>query len=282
MASIADALIATVFAPACVSCARVLDAPTQSPVCDTCWGRIGRFATPACDLGPLSCDSLARARGRPVRGCAARRHPRAEVPGPSDAGDSTGPLLREAAGDLLDDADAVVPVPLHPWRQWRRGYNQAELLAATLGRPVWQVLRRRRATPPQTALDRHARQDNVRHAFALGGWMPGAADRARRRVEGRTLVLVDDVLTTGATLDACARVLRRRGRAGSARGDGGASLSGFGRVRSALGGPRDGRQDGKQHEWNQHASRLTVDEMSRNGAQHDQRQQASVAGVTGA
>ena len=124
-----------------------------------------------------------------------------------------GPLLREAAGDLLDDADAVVPVPLHPWRQWRRGYNQADLLAATLGRPVWQVLRRRRATPPQTALDRHARQANVRHAFALGGWMPGAADRARRQIDGRTLVLVDDVLTTGATLDACARVLRRRGRA---------------------------------------------------------------------
>ncbi len=54
MASIVDALIATVFAPVCLSCARVLDAPTRSPVCDTCWARIGRFATPACDLGSLS------------------------------------------------------------------------------------------------------------------------------------------------------------------------------------------------------------------------------------
>jgi len=207
MASIADALIATVFAPACVSCARVLDAPTRSPMCDTCWARIGRFTTPGSDLGPfLSSLSHVRAIG-PFDDVLRDVVHGLKFQGRRTLATRLGPLLREAAGDLLSDADAVVPVPLHPWRQWRRGYNQADLLAVTLGRPVWRVLRRRRATPPQAALDRRARQANVRHAFALGVWMPRAASRARRQIEGRTLVMVDDVLTTGATLDACARVL---------------------------------------------------------------------------
>jgi ComF family protein len=122
-----------------------------------------------------------------------------------------GPMLREAGAALLADADAVVPVPLHPLRQWRRGYNQATLLAETLGRPVWQVLKRTRATPPQSRLDAETRRRNVRRAFAAGGWWPGSAAAARRRLHGRVVVLVDDVLTTGATLDACARVLREAG-----------------------------------------------------------------------
>ena len=207
MASIADALIATVFAPVCLSCAQVLDQPTRSPVCDTCWARIGRFATPGCDLRPLS-TTLSHARSvGPFAGVLRDVIHGLKFQGRRTLAARLGPLLREAAGDLLDEADAVVPVPLHPWRQWRRTYNQADLLAVTLGRPVWHALRRRRATPPQTALDRHARCANVRHAFALGGWMPGAEARARRLVAGRTLVLVDDVLTTCATLDACARVL---------------------------------------------------------------------------
>jgi ComF family protein len=211
MASIADALIATVFAPVCLSCARVLDAPTQSPVCRVCWARIGRFATPACDLGEhlphldrvhaigpfedVLRDVVHGLKFQQRRGLAVR----------------LGPLLREAAGDLLTQADAVVPVPLHPWRQWRRGYNQADLLAETLGLPCWRVLRRRRATSPQTALDADARRANVRGAFGLGGWLPRAAARARPRVRARTLLLVDDVLTTGATLDACARMLKEAG-----------------------------------------------------------------------
>jgi ComF family protein len=214
MPTVADALIATLFAPVCLSCAQVLESPTRSPACDRCWARIGRFAAPGFDPG-----------------AAARHLGRAHAIGPFEGvlrdvvhglkfqqrrglAAQLGPLLREAAGGLLDGADAVVPVPLHPWRQWRRGYNQAELLAATLGRPIWPALRRTHATPPQTSLDRDARHANVRQAFALGGWLPRSAGRTRRRVEGRTLVLVDDVMTTGATLDACARVLREAGACG--------------------------------------------------------------------
>jgi ComF family protein len=210
-APIADALVSALFAPVCLSCAQVLEAPTRSPACDRCWARIGRFAAPGFDPG-----AAARHLGRvhavgPFEGVLRDVVHGLKFQQRRGLAAQLGPLLREAAGDLLVGADAVVPVPLHPWRQWRRGYNQAELLAATLGPPVWRALRRTRPTPPQTSLDRDARHANVRQAFAPGGWRPGSGARTRRRVVGLTLVLVDDVMTTGATLDACACVLREAG-----------------------------------------------------------------------
>lgn len=102
--------------------------------------------------------------------------------------------------------DAVVPVPLAPARRRRRGYDQAELLAKELARLIdapceTHALARRTATPPQTEQpDPIARRRNVENAFAPG----------RRRILGRVL-LVDDVVTTGSTLDACARVLLDEG-----------------------------------------------------------------------
>lgn len=103
--------------------------------------------------------------------------------------------------------DAIVPVPL-PWlRERARGYDQARSLATELGRavglPVLGGLLSRRWTPPQAGLSARERRRNVADAF-----------RARRRVPGLRLLLVDDVLTTGATLDACARALRDAGAAG--------------------------------------------------------------------
>ncbi|HMB52471.1 MAG TPA: phosphoribosyltransferase family protein, partial [Thermoanaerobaculia bacterium] len=106
------------------------------------------------------------------------------------------------------DSHLVCAVPLHPWRRLRRGYNQAERLArplaARLGLPYATALRRRRATPPQTALSRDDRRRNVAGAFAV-------ARRGAGRVAGRRVLLVDDVATTGATLDAAARALRAAG-----------------------------------------------------------------------
>ncbi len=118
-------------------------------------------------------------------------------------------LLREAASDLLAEADAVVPVPLHPWRQWQRGFNQADDLARGLGLPVWPVLRRHRTGPPQAKLSAADRPANVLGAYQL----PPASRFARHpeRLSGRHLILVDDVMTTGATLDACSRVLLAAG-----------------------------------------------------------------------
>lgn len=112
-------------------------------------------------------------------------------------------LMRARAGDVLAGADAVVPVPLHPNRRRSRGFNQAADLARRLGRPVADALRRTRATGSQTDLPAAQRRANVRGAFAPTGGL--------RRWRGAVLVLVDDVTTTGATLDACARTLLDHG-----------------------------------------------------------------------
>jgi len=111
--------------------------------------------------------------------------------------------MHRAAGDFIAQVDALVPVPLHRWRLFSRRYNQSALLAQHVGelagKPVLpDILRRIRATPSQGHRKRKERQENVRGAFAVSN--PAA-------VEGKTLVLIDDVLTTGATVEECARVL---------------------------------------------------------------------------
>lgn len=124
------------------------------------------------------------------------------------------PLARPLGGWLallarqnpaLSEVEALVPVPLHPSRQRARGYNQAELLARELGR--WAKLRvetgwlrRRRDTPSQTGLTPAQRIENVRGAFGVEAKL----DTAR-------ILLLDDVCTTGATLNACARALKQAG-----------------------------------------------------------------------
>lgn len=112
---------------------------------------------------------------------------------------------REGAEPLL------VPVPLHRWRIWSRGFNQSALIAAHLGRRFgWQVdvdaLQRIRRTDPLRGLGRTARVKEVRGAFAV----PAAA---RERIAGRTVLLIDDVFTSGATVRACAKALLRGGAA---------------------------------------------------------------------
>ena len=117
-------------------------------------------------------------------------------------------LMRVAVPALREEKwDVIVPVPLHPTKERERGFNQATLIATQLARALGLPLNEnlvRRVTPTrtQTLLTKKQRADNVRRAFAA---VPGA------KLSGERIVLVDDVLTTGATTSACARILRKLG-----------------------------------------------------------------------
>ena len=119
-----------------------------------------------------------------------------------------GALLREAGVDVLSGADAAVPVPLHPLRAIERGFNQSDDLARELGLPVWRVLRRTRHGPPQAGLPAARRHANVRAAFGLTRrWRLAPPTPPTTRLHNRVVVLIDDVMTTGATLEACGQAL---------------------------------------------------------------------------
>lgn len=130
----------------------------------------------------------------------------------TDVAPAFGRWLGRAGAEMLADADLIVPVPLHRWRLLRRGYNQSAILARALakasGVPLApDLLQRHQATPSQQGLGARARAENVTaSAFRLHPWH-------RMRVGDRRIVLVDDVLTTGTTVSACARVLQRAGAA---------------------------------------------------------------------
>lgn len=126
-----------------------------------------------------------------------------------DAATLMGRMMAAAGAALLHEADVIVPVPLYRTRLWRRRFNQSAALAQVIARasgiPVdCGLLRRVRATRAQVGLEARERRRNVRGAFAAA---PGAGER----IAGRRVVLVDDVVTTGATANACARAMVEAG-----------------------------------------------------------------------
>lgn len=221
--SLADAL----FPPRCLACAET--AGSAGALCQACWGALAfldesvckRCGIPIEDPYGLQSDCVA-CLARPPAFARARSVLRYDTgrdlilrfkhADRTDYAPAFAAWLERAGAPLIEDADVIVPVPLHRWRLLRRRFNQAALLANALARrtglPVLPTaLTRTRATPSQGVMvSARARRRNVLGAFAV-------SPRARPHLEGRHVLLVDDVMTTGATLEACTRVLRRAGAA---------------------------------------------------------------------
>ena len=212
--------------PLCPSCR---DLVTGNGLCPTCWSKLAFIAPPYCprlgipfayDPGPgiLSMQAIAdppayqRARAAVRYDDVARALVHALKYGDRmDLAPMIGRWMAHAGRELTDGADALVPVPLHRRRLWTRRFNQSAALAEQIAREsgvavAHAALRRVKATAQQVGLSRKDRAANVQGAFKV-------APDAKAEVAGRRLIVIDDVLTSGATANACARALLRAGAA---------------------------------------------------------------------
>jgi ComF family protein len=210
--------------PLCPACRRPV--ADDGGLCPGCWSQLSFITPPYCerlgipfayDPGPgvLSMQAIAdppayeRARAAVRYDEIARTLVHALKYGDRlDLAPTLGRWMVQAGAPLLAEADALVPVPLHWRRLWWRRFNQsatlAEVIAARVNLPVAHALARVKATRQQVGLTASERALNVQGAFRV-------PEAARADVKGRRLVIVDDVLTSGATIDACSRVLLRAG-----------------------------------------------------------------------
>jgi ComF family protein len=215
------------YPPQCMAC----EAGTAKAhaLCVTCWSGLALIAPPFCDrlgtpfavdfgMGMLSPAAIADPprfdRARAVarhQGTARDLVGRLKYGERLDLARLMGRMMVHAGRDLLADADFIVPVPMHRLRLWRRRYNQAALLADLVAREtgiplLFDGLHRQKRTRAQVGLRRNERQQNLVGAFQV-------PEHHAARLAGARVVVIDDVRTTGSTLNACAHILRKAGAA---------------------------------------------------------------------
>lgn len=212
----------------CAGCGEIVE--SDGGFCAPCWTGLEFLAGSACARCDLPLPS-AQGDGALCGGCIADPPPYARVHVPLAYGEATRKLVLRlkygrrtgtarlmaglmagklaAAGEADGGGPLLVPVPLHRWRIWSRGFNQSAELAKVIGQRTGHVLAvdamvRTRATASMRGLGRKARARSVRGAFAV-------RPEAKALLAGRTILLIDDVFTTGATVAACSRALLRAG-----------------------------------------------------------------------
>ena len=216
--------------PQCLGCGEIVGEP--GALCGPCWSGLNFIAAPLCRVcgRPFEVAPAGTTQEMVCGGCLARAPDYAAARSALAYDDASRRLvlgfkradrthgapafarwMARAGADLVAETDIVAPVPLHWSRLLARRYNQSALLANALAKLAGKqalpdLLRRRRRTPTQGGLGRSARFRNVAGAF-------GVTPRHRAAIDGKAVLLIDDVLTTGATVEACAKALTRAGAA---------------------------------------------------------------------
>ncbi len=226
MGAVSRAALDAIYPPTCLACRAAVDA--HGALCADCWRKMRFIERPYCDrlgtpfeqdlgAGLLSPQAIAdppvfakaRAVARFEDGPARRLVHRLKYSDRAELAQPMGRWMARAGAELLAEADAVTPVPLHPLRLWKRRFNQsaalAKVIALEAGKPYEPfLLARVKATRSQVGLSRSQRADNMQGAFRAP---------PESMLRGRKIVLIDDVLTSGATANAAARALLRGGAA---------------------------------------------------------------------
>jgi ComF family protein len=220
-------LVDFIVPPKCLACRAELS--QGASICAGCWQRLHFIEAPVCDIlgtpfpydpgpGAVSPAAIAepppwdRARAAVAYDEASRGLVHAlKYADRFEAGIFMSAQMARAGHALLADAELLLPVPLHRWRLWRRRFNQAAFLAARLaaaaGKPLeCDVLRRVKSSRSQVGLKAEERRRNVAKIFSV-------TPEGMVKIAGRRVLLIDDVMTTGATAASCTKALKKAGAA---------------------------------------------------------------------